>query len=41
MDFFSVLTLIGGIAFFFFGMSLMGNGLEKVSGGKMKIILKK
>lgn len=32
MDFFSVLTLIGGIAFFLFGMSLMGNGLEKVSG---------
>lgn len=41
MDFFSVLTLIGGIAFFLFGMSLMGNGLEKVSGGKMKIILEK
>lgn len=41
MDFFSVLTLIGGIAFFLFGMSLMGNGLEKVSGGKRRLFSKK
>lgn len=39
MDFFDVLALIGGIALFLFGMSIMGDGLSKVAGGKMEVIL--
>ncbi len=41
MDFFSVLTLLGGLAMFLFGMNQMGDGLAKVSGGKMERILEK
>ena len=36
MDIFDVLLLIGGLALFLYGMNEMGNGLEKVSGGKLK-----
>ena len=39
MDFFSILTLLGGLALFLYGMNVMGDGLEKVSGGKMEKIL--
>ena len=39
MDFFSILTLIGGLALFLYGMNVMGDGLAKVSGGKMEKIL--
>lgn len=39
MDFFSILTLIGGLALFLYGMNAMGDGLTKVSGGKMEKIL--
>lgn len=39
MDFFSVLTLFGGLALFLYGMQVMGDGLEKVSGGKLEKIL--
>lgn len=39
MDFFSVLTLIGGLALFLYGMHVMGDGLEKLSGGKLEKIL--
>lgn len=41
MDIFGVLTMIGGLALFLFGMNTMGNGLEKVSGGKLEKILEK
>lgn len=41
MDIFSVLTLIGGLALFLYGMGMMGDGLKKASGGKMEIILEK
>ena len=34
MDIFGVLTLIGGLALFLYGMNVMGAGLEKVAGGK-------
>ena len=34
-----VLTLIGGLAFFLFGMKLMGDGLLKIAGENMKKIL--
>ena len=38
-DFFSILTLFGGLAIFLYGMNVMGDGLEKFSGGKLKSIL--
>ena len=37
----SAATLFGGLALFLFGMSMMTNGLEKMAGGKLEIILKK
>ena len=39
MDIFGVLSMIGGLALFLYGMSVMGNGLEKMSGGKLERIL--
>ncbi len=39
MDIFSVLTLIGGLALFLYGMDLMGDGLKKLAGGKLESIL--
>lgn len=39
MDFFSILTLIGGLALFLYGMNVMGDGLKKLSGGKLEKIL--
>lgn len=41
MDFFSVLSLIGGLALFLFGMNTMGDGLEKLSGGRLEKMLEK
>ncbi len=41
MDLFDVLSLIGGLALFLFGMNLMGNSLEKKAGGQLKAILGK
>jgi len=39
MDIFAVLRLIGGLAVFLFGMNVMGEALERSSGGKLKKIL--
>lgn len=39
MDIFGVLSMVGGLALFLYGMSVMGNGLEKMSGGKLERIL--
>ena len=36
-----IISLMGGLAFFLFGMSLLGTGLKKVAGGKMETILSK
>ena len=36
-----VITLLGGIALFLFGMSLMGDGLKKAAGNKLEIVLNK
>ena len=33
------ISLLGGIALFLFGMSLMGEGLKKVAGNKLELIL--
>ena len=34
-----VISLLGGIALFLFGMSLMGEGLKKVAGSKLELVL--
>lgn len=39
MDIFGILTLIGGLALFLYGMNVMGAGLEKMSGGKLERVL--
>lgn len=41
MDFFDVLTMLGGLALFLYGMETMGSGLALVSGGKLERILEK
>lgn len=41
MDIFAVLSMVGGLALFLFGMNLMGDGLAKLSGGKLESILAK
>lgn len=41
MDFFTILTLIGGLSLFLYGMNEMGDGLKKLSGGKLESILSK
>ena len=41
MDIFSILALIGGLALFLYGMDEMGDGLKKLSGGKLETILSK
>lgn len=41
MDFFTILTLIGGLALFLYGMDMMGESLKKLSGGKLEAILGK
>ncbi len=33
------MTLIGGVALFLFGMTLMGDGLKKVAGSKLELVL--
>lgn len=40
-DFFSFLTMIGGLALFLYGMNVMGDGLAKLAGGKLERILEK
>ena len=37
----NIVTLFGGIALFLFGMSLMGEGLKKVAGSKLELVLYK
>ena len=39
MDLADVISLLGGVAMFLFGMSLMGDGLKKVAGNKLELIL--
>lgn len=41
MDIFGILTMIGGLALFLFGMDFMGANLSKASGGKLENILEK
>ena len=41
MDIFSLLSMIGGLALFLYGMEVVGDGLKKASGGKLEHILEK
>ncbi len=41
MDIFNVLTLIGGLSLFLFGMNIMGQALERRAGGKLRSLLEK
>ena len=41
MDIFSILNLIGGLSLFLFGMSLMGQALERRAGNRLKVLLGK
>ena len=35
----NIISLLGGVALFLFGMTLMGEGLKKVAGNKMELVL--
>ncbi|MBQ3374292.1 MAG: Na/Pi cotransporter family protein [Oscillospiraceae bacterium] len=39
MDIQDIIILLGGVALFLFGMSLMGEGLKKVAGNRMELVL--
>ena len=41
MDVFSFFTLGGGLALFLYGMNVMSQGLSRIAGGRLEIILKK
>lgn len=41
MDIFNVLTLIGGLSLFLFGMSIMGQALERRAGGRLRSLLER
>lgn len=41
MDVFAVLSLIGGLVLFLYGMNVMGSGLEKLAGGKLERLFDK
>ena len=40
-DVFSVFTMLGGLAFFLYGMNVMSQSLEKLTGGKLEKALRK
>ncbi|MDD5823713.1 MAG: Na/Pi cotransporter family protein [Firmicutes bacterium] len=41
MDIFDILNMIGGLALFLYGMSVMGDGLSKMAGGRLESILER
>ena len=41
MDFFGLLTMIGGLALFLYGMKTMGDALSKMAGGRLEQILER
>ena len=41
MSIFNVFSLMGGLAFFLFGMHIMSGSLEKIAGGRLEATLKK
>lgn len=40
MDIFSVFTLLGGLAFFLYGMNVLSSALEKMVGGKLESVFR-
>ena len=40
MEVSNIVSLLGGVALFLFGMSVMGDSLKKLAGSKMEILLK-
>ena len=40
MSIFDILKLIGGLAFFLYGMNVLSEGLERLAGGKLENILR-
>ncbi len=38
---FNIFTMLGGLAFFLYGMKVMSTGLEKLTGGRLELALKK
>ena len=40
MDFFSILTLLGGLAMILYGMQVMGDGLEKLQEESLRRFLR-
>lgn len=41
MDIYSIISMVGGLALFLYGMHVLSAGLEKLAGGKMESVLKK
>lgn len=41
MDFFGILSLLGGLCLFLYGMNVMGASLERASGGRLERILER
>ncbi|MEH2929957.1 Na/Pi cotransporter family protein [Candidatus Ventrimonas sp. KK005] len=41
MDFFGLLTMIGGLALFLYGMKTMGDALSKIAGGRLEQVLER
>jgi phosphate:Na+ symporter len=41
MDIPSIISLLGGVALFLFGMALMGEGLKKIAGNRLELLLYK
>ena len=41
MDIFDVLSMVGGLALFLYGMHIMGDALAKMSGGKLEKVLER
>ena len=41
MDVFDLLTMVGGLCLFLFGMNIMGTALERSAGGKLRSLLEK
>ncbi len=41
MTVYDIITTLGGVALFLFGMNVMGDGLEKMSGGRLERILER
>ena len=41
MELSNIFALLGGLALFLYGMTMMSNGLELAAGNKMKTILEK